>query len=37
MRQIRTPANAKPMIAPLDNSWGGANPDRSTPVEIILI
>lgn len=37
MRQMNTPDNANPMMAPLDNTCGGAKPDNTTPVEINII
>lgn len=36
-RQMKTPAKATPMMAPLDRSCGGANPELFTPVDIRLI
>lgn len=33
---MKTPANANPIMAPLDNRWGGANPEKVTPVELKL-
>lgn len=33
-RQMKTPAKATPMMAPLDRSCGGANPELFTPVDI---
>lgn len=36
-RQMKTPARASPIMEPLDNSCGGAYPERSTPVQITLL